>query len=60
LARKVIRRGTHSGRKIESEKERWLLAKIAAPVSGMFSDPSTHGRNSRRRIGPRMTVFSTQ
>ena len=55
-----MRRGTVSGRKIESENDRWLLAKIAAPVSGMCSEPSTQGRKSRRRIGPRMTVFSTQ
>ena len=45
---------------MESENERWLLAKMAAPVSGMFSSPSTHGRKSSRRIGPRTTVFSTQ
>ncbi len=37
LARKVIRRGTTRGRKTESEKDRWLLAKMAPPVSGMCS-----------------------
>jgi hypothetical protein len=41
LARNVIRRGTISGRKIESRKERWLLARIAGPSSGMCSMPST-------------------
>ena len=34
LARKVIRRGTSSGRKNESTTARWLLARIAAPCSG--------------------------
>ena len=33
-----------SGRKIESENERWLLARIAPPSSGTFSSPRTHGR----------------
>jgi len=51
---------TTSGRKIESENERWLLAKMAAPSVGMFSSPSTHGRKRSLRIGPRTRVFSTQ
>ena len=32
LARKVTRRGSDSGMKIQSEYDRWLLARIAAPV----------------------------
>jgi hypothetical protein len=60
LARKVTRRGTRSGRNTESEKERWLDAKMAAPSSGMFSSPSTHGRKSSLRIGPSTIVFRTQ
>jgi hypothetical protein len=37
----VIRRGTSSGKKNESEKDRWLLAKMTAPSSGTFSSPIT-------------------
>ena len=41
LARKVTRRLTITGMKKESQKDRWLLARIAPPCSGMFSSPST-------------------
>lgn len=56
FAGKVIRRGHITGRKNESENDRWLLAKIAGPVAGKFSSPSTHGRKISLRIGP-MTIF---
>jgi hypothetical protein len=60
LARKVTRRGTISGMKIESENDRWLLAMIAAPSAGRCSWPSTRGRNSSRNHGPRRTNFNNQ
>ena len=46
--------------KIQSEYERWLLAMIAGPVSGMFSAPTTIGRKMRLTGGPTSTFFSTQ
>ncbi len=60
LAGNVMRRGTTSGRKIESEKDRWLLAKIAAPLVGMCSAPSTLGRQSTRTMGPTRIILSNQ
>ena len=60
LAGKVIRLDMTMGRKIESEKDRWLLARIAAPRSGICSAPSTHGRNNSLRIGPSTTVLRNQ
>ena len=60
LARKVTRRGTASGMKIESENDRWLLAMIAAPSAGTCSSPSTRGRNSSLNQGPRSANFSIQ
>src|SRR3954454_6130977 len=59
LATNVTRRRSTSGRKIESEKDRWLLASMAGPFLGRFSSPSTRTRNRNRRIGVR-TAFSTQ
>jgi len=44
LAKKITWRGTTSGMKIESANDRWLLATMTGPSSGMFSSPSTHGR----------------
>ena len=46
LAMKVTLRSSIAGRKKESEKDRWLLARIAGPSLGMFSMPSTHGRKA--------------
>jgi hypothetical protein len=43
LAKKVIFLGTAIGKKIESEKDRWLLARIAGPFSGTLLSPSIHG-----------------
>src|SRR5690606_18417122 len=60
LATNVTFRLTTSGMKIESEKERWLLARIAGPVSGTCSSPSTTGRKTTRSQGPSRTYFSSQ
>src|SRR5688572_30715397 len=51
LATKVMRRRRTSGRKIESQNEMWLLARIAGPESGMFSMPSTRTRQKNRSTG---------
>lgn len=59
FAEKVIRRGTISGRKMESEKDRWLLARMAGPVAGTWCSPSTQGRKTRRTGGPTTTCLST-
>ena len=53
-------RSTMSGRKTESENDRWLLARIAGPSSGMFSMPCTQGRNRSRSHQPRNTYFISQ
>ena len=50
-------RCTATGRKIESETERWLLARIAPPSAGMFSSPLTHGRKNTFTSGPTMNLF---
>ena len=39
LARNVTLRGTITGMKNESQNDRWLLARIAGPSSGTFSQP---------------------
>jgi hypothetical protein len=58
LARKTTGRRSIRGKKIESEKDRWLEAKIAAPSVGIFSAPLTQGLKSTLRMGPRMMFFS--
>ncbi len=58
LAMKVTRRFIRAGRKKESENERWLLARIAGPVLGMFSIPSTHGRKKIFSIGATINFIS--
>lgn len=45
---------------MESEKDKWLEARIAAPVSGTLSKPLTHGLNNSFRTGPRKILFMTQ
>ena len=45
---------------MESENEMWLLIRIADPVGGMFSSPSTHGRNRSFSQGPSTTSFKIQ
>src|SRR4051794_7235695 len=60
LARKVMRRGTSSGRKKESATARWLLARIAPPCAGTCSTPSMLGRKTSRSSGPRSTNLDHQ
>ena len=60
FARKTTVRGTTMGRKIESEKDRWLLTITAGPVAGTLSSPLTQGRKRRLRIGPTTIRFITQ
>ena len=54
LAAKVTGRVSISGRKTESITDRWLEARMAPPVSGMFSPPTTWGCHRPRRNGPAM------
>lgn len=56
FAMKVTLRSRTAGRKKESEKERWLLAKMAGPSAGMFSKPSTQGLKATFS-GPPMATF---
>jgi hypothetical protein len=58
FARKTTGLLSISGRNIESENDRWLLARMAAPSEGIFSEPLTQGRNNTLRIGPRNMFFS--
>jgi hypothetical protein len=53
LAKKVTLRGTTSGIKIESLKDKWLLAIITGPVAGTFRSPFTLGRNANIKNGVR-------
>ena len=46
--------------KIESEKERWLQARITGPSPGTWARPSTRGRKSAFSTGPRTTYLSSQ
>src|SRR5690348_5198242 len=59
LATNVMRRRSTSGRKIESENDRWLLARIAGPSAGTPSLPSVLTLNNRRRTGVKI-AFTTQ
>jgi len=58
LARKTTGLGHCSGKKMESENDRWLLARIAAPEVGTFSTPRVQGLKIKRSRGPRRNVFS--
>ena len=52
LARNVTLRGISCmGMKKWSENDRWLLARMAAPVWGTFSFPRCHGRKISRSNG---------
>jgi hypothetical protein len=57
LAKNTTGLGHCSGKKIESENDRWLLAKIAAPLDGTFSTPRTQGLKIKRSKGPSTNVF---
>ena len=59
LARKVILRCSIAGIRKWSENDRWLPAMIAAPSSGMFSMPTTLGRNSSLSSGPSTAYLRT-
>jgi hypothetical protein len=48
------------GKKILSENDKWLLARIAPPDLGTFSEPVDHGLNKTCRIGPIMKVFKNR
>src|SRR3954447_5759247 len=56
LATNVIRRRSISGRKIESENDRWLLARMHGPFLGTFSRPSTRTRKKNRKRGVRIAL----
>ena len=58
LATNVTRRFSMIGRNTESEKLRWLLARITGPLAGTFSMPSTLILNNSRKIGPRTPLKS--
>jgi hypothetical protein len=60
LARKVTRRLRDSGMWIQSAAERWLLARIAAPVAGTLSVPSERGRKTACTTGPSATNLRNQ
>jgi len=51
FARKVTFRGTTSGIKIESLKDKWLEAIIAFPVIGTWRSPDTFGLKRETKIG---------
>jgi hypothetical protein len=53
FARKVTFRGTTSGIKMESLKERWFEARISGPEAGTFRKPFTLGRKSNIKNGVR-------
>ena len=60
LARKCTWRESWAGMKMESETERWLLARMAPPCSGMLSSPFTQGRNSSWVTGATTKVLANQ
>ena len=60
LATNVTFRLTISGMKIESENERWLLARIAGPVVRHVLAPLHLRPEDQPQQGPRRTYFSSQ
>src|SRR6476659_10385677 len=52
FATKVTRRGRVNGMNSQSAYDKWLLARIAGPVAGTFSAPSTLGRKTSFSHGP--------
>ena len=55
-----MRRLVTRGRKNESEKDRWLLTRIAGPSAGIASMLSVQGRKRTRSQGPTTIHLSTQ
>ena len=55
LAGNTTGRSIISGRYMESMNDRWLDARIAGPVGGMFSMPTTFGRPIACKNGPMTT-----
>jgi hypothetical protein len=53
FARNVTLRGTTSGIKIESLKDKWLEAMISGPFAGTLRNPLTLGRNKIIKNGVR-------
>jgi hypothetical protein len=53
FAMKVTLRGTTSGMKIESLKERWLEATMTGPTFGTLRNPVTLGLKRTIKIGVR-------
>jgi hypothetical protein len=51
FAKKVTLRGTTSGMKMESLKERWFEAMITPPLFGTRRSPVTFGRKKSMSIG---------
>jgi hypothetical protein len=60
LATNVTRRGSVSGMNSQSAYDRWLLARMAGPESGTLCEPSTCGRKTTRRMGPRAIHLRNQ
>ena len=56
LAQKARCRGTTVPSSNSSATERWLPAKIAPPVAGMCSNPSTVGRKANRSAGATVSL----
>ena len=59
LATNVMRRRRTRGRNIESENDRWLLARMAAPCPGTCSLPSVLTLKRPKSSGERI-AFTTQ
>jgi hypothetical protein len=53
FARKVTLRGTTSGIKIESLKDKWFEAMMTGPLDGTLRRPRTFGRKANIRNGVR-------
>lgn len=60
FARKWTWRSSMAGMNTESDTERWLLARIAAPSAGTLPSPLTKGRKSRRVAGATAKVLADQ
>jgi hypothetical protein len=59
LARNTTLRGSGSGPKKWSEKDKWLLARMTGPRRGTLARPRDHGQNTTFRAMPSV-YFVTQ